>query len=237
MILLVSEPSSLPEPQPARQPWPMGWIVAAVVGFIAVSTYVRLNYSREEAPVSPFAESQEAALGPLEGKDPWTRVPVEVVPANAQSGPSLLLNYLPMASGIPREFGALLPKDAVWPQLLEAAHLQRLPDGGLEITLAVLWPEGVSIPSGMLAFSRAAVTATDAPGGLLAQIRTDLERSIFLGDHLLLLPDPASPAARERSLSQSLQLRLPASALSAPHARIILPTRRGLAFIDPTAVP
>ena len=222
--------------KPEQRPWGFTWIALAIIGFVLAYTYIRLQYAREEAPSNPYEESQQVLSGPLEGSAPWTQIPVNVLQDNPASTP-LQLNYLPMAAGIPREFGVIIPPGAVWPSVVEAVSLSR-GEGRIRLELTVAWPEDSRPPSGWFGFSRAQLTPEQAGGSarLLAQIRSELERSLFLTDHLLLLPDPSSQALGPQETSRRITLDFPETALPSPKARIVLPTRRGLAFVEPGTV-
>lgn len=230
--------SDAPAPVETRKPWSLAWIAAAIVAFAAFYTTIRLNYARPDKALEPYQASQDAALGPLAGPTPWVPVAVTTTAAVPGETSTAQLNYLPMATGVPREFGSLLPSDAVWPAVVEGMSVSRA-EGLVTVRLTLAWPEKVTVPGGWFGFARAALTAESAGSSkrLLSQLRNELERSIFFTDHVLLLPDPKSAPDPRGSDARSLVLTFPEAALPAKAPRLIVPTRRGLAFVELPAVP
>jgi hypothetical protein len=220
-----------------RTPWSTGWVAAAVIVFVFGYTFVRIYYAREEPPSFPFEESQQASLGPLHATPPWRPVQVVTTTSDTAAPPPQLLNYLPMASGVPREFSAVLPRDSVWPTVVEEAAIVRS-EGEFHLHLTLSWPNNSTPPTGWIAFSRAAVTGEGAArSSLLGRIREDLERSIFISDHILILPDPASRPVASADAPRRVVLTISQDSIPGPATRLIIPTRRGLAFLDLRAVP
>jgi hypothetical protein len=46
---------------PARQPWPMKWIVLAILVFVALYTYLNLRYRKPGPEYEPYQDSRERA--------------------------------------------------------------------------------------------------------------------------------------------------------------------------------
>jgi hypothetical protein len=228
-----------PAEAPAQKPWGYSWIAVAIIAFVLAYTFIRLQYARPDAPSNPFEENEQVKAGPLAGNAPWRTVKVAALAAQTAEGfSSLTLNYLPMAAGVPREFGVILPKDAVWPSVVEAVAC-RVIDGNITLVLDVAWPEKGNVPSGWFGFARGELDSEKAGGSarLLSQIRSDLERSIFLTSHVILMPEPGSPQVSALDAPRRVSLEFPLASLPTPTARIVLPTRRGLAFVELPSVP
>ena len=45
--------------QNERRPWPMTWVVIAIISFMAIYTFVNVTFRKEEEPHQPYEEAQE----------------------------------------------------------------------------------------------------------------------------------------------------------------------------------
>ncbi|BET67450.1 hypothetical protein ASA1KI_23680 [Opitutales bacterium ASA1] len=77
-----------PAPTKTRRPWPMTWIVVAIVGYIATYTFINVSYRKPEGGHEPWAEAEARAEAvKQEGLLDWTRLRTTVAIAPADSPP------------------------------------------------------------------------------------------------------------------------------------------------------
>src|SRR5690606_11840567 len=47
-----------PSPPDSRKPWPIRWVVVSIVAFIAIYTYIGIEFRKKEAPHLPYEEAR-----------------------------------------------------------------------------------------------------------------------------------------------------------------------------------
>lgn len=223
-----------------RSPWPWWPFLLAIAVFCAGYTWIRVAYARPQRATEPWADRQVADAGPLAGPHPWSTSTPLPAPTDAPPPASTRWTYLPTASGIPREFARSVDPATRWPDSVDNAAALR-DASGLRFRLSARWSD-TPPPPGWVAFSRDALPApaADAPRpGTLRLLREDLERSVFLDAHVLLLPQPtpASPTPGNPADVSGIDLFLPHSSLPPGPFRLIVPTQRGLAWLELPAAP
>jgi hypothetical protein len=195
----MSSPSSTPDPvraAAARKPWPLRWIVVAILVVIVPYTYVNLKFRKPNKAFEPYADMKsQANVGRLLDAG-FRRVTLPVgdnasaSAATSAAGPSA--TFAPAPGGLPAELGEVLVEAPRLPLAYRevsapAAHAAAAPlrlsfalasdpaaeglrIGAVELYLrdqsAVLVP--VFAPATAAAPATPTVLACEVPAGLLA---------------------------------------------------------------------
>jgi hypothetical protein len=102
---------------PARQPWPMKWIVLAIVAFIGLYTYVNLHFRKLGPAYQPYRDSQQRASLAQAG---YQRVTLRAdLPADPKPLTPLAA-VSPAAPGLPADLGSTLIVPPLLPTVIGA---------------------------------------------------------------------------------------------------------------------
>ena len=127
---------------PSRKPWPMTWVVIAIVTFMVIYTLVNVKFRKEEAPHQPYEEAQERQSRFFDfDMNGWKWMTVETTAASdLPSGK----NRVPVSTrpledrldrDLPIELVSAIPKR---PHLVSTvASVQAYPDEGTGILIAI----------------------------------------------------------------------------------------------------
>jgi hypothetical protein len=105
-------------PAPSRKPWPMRWIVVAIVVFVAGYTYVSLHYRKAAPPYLPYEDTRARARAARAGYERYVGTlerpadPVEVAPRAGEGA----------AGGLPAPLQAALVERLLLPSSIGSAY-------------------------------------------------------------------------------------------------------------------
>jgi hypothetical protein len=169
---------------PARQPWPMKWIVLAIVLFLVPYTYLNLHYRKPGPAYQPYQDSRQRAA--LE-KVGYQRVTCRVDrPSDPKPSADTAL-ILPAPGGLPADLLTTFPAPPLMPAeiglvgaaaSLDAGETYQIQfsctqsDNLREVIGAHLYfkageifalPDSEALPAGLIARTRAAVIRIRVP--------------------------------------------------------------------------
>jgi hypothetical protein len=126
---------SVTAPQKNRKPWPMKWIVLAIVLFIPVYTYLTLHFRRPGPAFAPYGDMRDRADVIRLLKAGYQRVTIDASrPAEAfrETGTTM-----PAPGGLPEELKKTLVESPLLPQTVESASAAPTAVSGIDYPIAL----------------------------------------------------------------------------------------------------
>lgn len=164
-------------PRKARKPWPMKWIVLAILAFIPVYTYLTLHYRRPGPAFNPYRDMRDRADVIRLLKAGYQRVAVDtsrpaegVTPSGGASSPA--------PGGLPEELRKTLVETPLMALEINSASAAPTAVAGIDYPIAVTYsmPDNKRDLSGAHLYEKPGEIVIVAdferlPGGLLARTR------------------------------------------------------------------
>jgi len=164
-------------PRKDRKPWPMKWIVLAIVLFIPVYTYLTLHYRRPGAAFRPYQDMRDRADVIRLLKAGYHRVAIDASrPAESSAQPSAAT--MPAPGGLPEELRKTLVESPLLPMEIDSVSAAATAVSGIDypISLTYTLPDNKRQLSGAHLYERDGEIVIVADferldGGLMARTR------------------------------------------------------------------
>jgi hypothetical protein len=182
--------SAMPDVRKVRKPWPMKWIVAAILVFIPLYTYLTLHFRRPGPAFNPYQDMRDRADVIRLLKAGYQRVAVDAS-RTVDEAPAPAASSLPAPGGLPEDLRKTLVESPLLPLEVNAVsapptavagidyqiHLSyTIPDNKRQLSGAHLYEKPGEIvivadferlPTGLLSRTREGSALLDIPPGSL----------------------------------------------------------------------
>jgi hypothetical protein len=126
----------MPAARKDRKPWPMKWIVVAILVFIPIYTYLTLHYRRPDRPFNPYRDMRDRADVIRLLKAGYHRVALEATrPVDEVRGggdPSM-----PAPGGLPEELGKTLVESPLLPLEINSVSASPTAVSGIDYSVVL----------------------------------------------------------------------------------------------------